>query len=183
MASLRYSSGRRQPWDRRMRWLVHDTRAFWMLTALATLLALAGCSTTYREMEQGRGVQALQMSPDTWRIEARGNGYTNTNIVKDWMLLKAAETTKQQGGTHFVITEQADATTKSTTITPGVGQSTRVGATRYSTYTPAVINRQMNPGQDAFIRILKLAPDQAAPADAKSADEIIKYIGGRIPRG
>jgi hypothetical protein len=134
-------------------------------------------------MDSGRGVQALQMSADTWRIEARGNGYTGANIVKDWMLLKAAETTKQQGGTHFVVVEQSDASTKSTTITPGARQSTLVGATRTSVYTPTVINRQMLPGQDAYIRVIKVAAGEAAPPDAKSADEIIKYIGGRIPRG
>ena len=117
------------------------------------------------------------------RIESRGNGYTGGNIIKDWMLLKAAETTKQQGGTHFIIVEQSDASTKSTTITPGARQSTLVGATRTSTYTPAVINRQMLPGQDAYIRVIKIGVGEAAPADAKSADEIIKYIGARIPRG
>jgi hypothetical protein len=149
----------------------------------ALAVGVSGCGTTYREMEGGRGVQALQMSADTWRIEARGNGYNGANIVKDWMLLKAAETTKQQGGTHFIIVEQADASTKSSTITPGARQTTLVGATRTSIYTPAVINRQMLPGQDAYIRVIKIAAGEAAPADAKSADEIIKYIGGRIPRG
>jgi hypothetical protein len=97
--------------------------------------------------------------------------------------LKAAETTKQQGGTHFIIVEQTDASTKSSTITPGARQSTLVGATRTSVYTPAVINRQIQPGQDAYIRVIKLAPNEVAPVEAKSADEIIKYIGGRIPRG
>ena len=161
-----------------MRWWLKS-----VLAAFAVALSLSGCGTSYREMDSGRGVQALQMSADTWRIEARGNGYTNANIVKDWMLLKAAETTKQQGGSHFVIVEQADAATKSSTITPGVRQTQMVGASKVSTYTPAVINRQMLPGQDAYIRVIKVTDGQAAPADAKSADEIIKYIGGRIPRG
>ena len=152
------------------------------LIAVLGALALGGCGTSYREMEAGRGVQSLRMSADTWRIEARGNAYTSPNIVKDYMLLKAAETTKQQGGSHFVIIEQADASTKSTTITPGARQSSMVGGTRYSAYTPATINRQMNPGQDAYIRIVNVAAGQPAPVDAKSADEIIKYIGGRIPR-
>jgi hypothetical protein len=159
---------------------------WWLRRAFCTVAvvsALGGCSSSYREMDSGRGVQALQMSADTWRIEARGNGYTGANIVKDWMLLKAAETTKQQGGTHFVVVEQSDASTKSTTITPGARQSTQVGATRTSVYTPTVINRQMLPGQDAYIRVIKVAAGEAAPPDAKSADEIIKYIGGRIPRG
>jgi hypothetical protein len=164
-----------------MKW--SDRNAVRVLGMLAVGLTLSGCGTPYREMESGRGVQALQMSADTWRIEARGNGYTNANLVKDWMLLKAAETTKQQGGSHFVIVEQADASTRSTTITPGARQSTLHGATRTSTYTPAIINRQMNPGQDAYIRVIKVEADQAAPPDARSADEIIKFIGGRIPRG
>ena len=116
-----------------------------VLAAFAIASCLSGCSTSYREMDSGRGVQALQMTADTWRIEARGNGYTNANIVKDWMLLKAAETTKLQGGSHFIILEQADATTKSSTITPGAKQSMLVGATRYSSYTPAVINRYHSP--------------------------------------
>ena len=164
-----------------MRWEGHN--AVGVMVVLAVGLPLGGCGTTYREMESGRGVQALQMSADTWRIEARGNGYTNANIVKDWMLLKAAETTKQAGGSHFVIVEQADASSKSTMITPGARQTTQRGATQTSTYTPAVVSRQLNPGQDAYIRVIKVAADQPAPADAKSADEIIKFIGGRTPRG
>jgi hypothetical protein len=154
-----------------------------VIGAFVLVTSFSGCGSSYKEMDAGRGVQALQMSADTWRIETRGNGYTGANIVKDWMLLKAAETTKQQGGTHFIIVEQSDASTKSSTITPGARQSTLVGATRTSVYTPAVINRQMNPGQDAYIRVIKVTAGDTAPADAKSADEIIKYIGGRIPRG
>jgi hypothetical protein len=153
------------------------------LLAVTAAVALMGCGTSYREMDQGRGVQALRMSADTWRIEARGNAYTNANLVKDYMLLKAAETTKQQGGSHFIIVEQADASTKSSSITPGARQTTLVGATRYSTYTPATISRQMLPGQDAYIRVITVSGGQDVPPEAKSADEIIKYIGGRIPRG
>jgi hypothetical protein len=145
---------------------------------------LAGCGgTPYREMEGGRGVQALQMAADVWRIESRGNAYSNSNLIKDYMLLKAAETTKQNGGTHFIISEQTDASTKSSTITPGARVTTPHGGSKVSTYTPAVINRQMLPGQDAYIRVIRVPDGQAPPAEAKSADEIIKYIGGRIPRG
>jgi hypothetical protein len=166
-------------------WAVGGMRGWYkaVVSAFAVASAVSGCGSSYKEMEAGRGVQALQMSADTWRIEARGNGYTGANIVKDWMLLKAAETTQQHGGTHFIIVEQSDASTKSSTITPGARQSTLVGATRTSVYTPSVINRQMQPGQDAYIRVIKVAAGDAAPAEAKSADEIIKYIGGRIPRG
>jgi hypothetical protein len=150
---------------------------------LLTGLLLAGCGTTYKDMSPSGGVAALQMSADTWRIEARGNGFTNANLVKDYMLLKAAETTKQSGGTHFIIIEQADASTKSTHYAPGSRRTTLIGATRYSTYTPATATRVFHPGRDAYIRVVNVAAGQAAPEDAQSADEIIKFVGGRIQRG
>jgi hypothetical protein len=150
---------------------------------LGLAIAIAGCGTGYKDMEGGRGVQALQMAADVWRIEARGNAYTDANIVKDYMLLKAAETAKQNGGSHFIIVEQADASTKSSTITPGARQSVVTGNTRRSVYTPSTVSRQMLPGQDAYIRVIKVPDGDVAPPEAKSADEIIKYIGGRIPRG
>jgi hypothetical protein len=157
--------------------------AAWFTVCVASCLIAAGCSTGYKDMGPTGGVAALQMSADTWRIEARGNGFTNANLVKDYMLLKAAETTKQQGGTHFIITDQADASTKSTHYAPGYRQSTLVGATRYSTYTPATATRVFHPGRDAYIRVITVAAGQTAPADAQSADEIIKFVGGRITRG
>jgi hypothetical protein len=149
----------------------------------AACLVAAGCGTGYKDMGPSGGVAALQMSADTWRIEARGNGFTNPNLVKDYMLLKAAETTRQHGGTHFVIIEQADASTKSTHYSPGYRQSTLVGHMRYSTYTPATATRVFHPGRDAYIRVIAVAAGQAPPENAQSADEIIKFVGGRIQRG
>jgi hypothetical protein len=65
----------------------------------------AGCATPYQDMGFSGGVLAQQMTANTFRIVARGNGYTGTTTVQDYVMLKAAETAIQNGGTHFVIVE------------------------------------------------------------------------------
>lgn len=90
-------------------------------------LVLGGCGTKYQEMGFTGGVAAQQMTADTRRIQARGNGYTNSSTVQDYVLLKAAETTQAAGGTHFQIISAADASRASTIVTPGTSSTTFVG--------------------------------------------------------
>jgi uncharacterized lipoprotein len=78
-------------------------------SAALILVTLAACSTGYQEMGLTGGVKAEQMSADTFRVTARGNGLTEKTTVEDYVLLKAAETTKEAGGTHFVIINAEDA--------------------------------------------------------------------------
>ena len=73
------------------------------------LLILTACSTPYQEMGFSGGVAAQQMTSNTFRIVSRGNGYTSGTAVQDYTVLKAAETTKQAGATHFSIISAADA--------------------------------------------------------------------------
>ena len=65
------------------------------------------------------GVAAQQMTADTFRISARGNSYTSTTTIQDYMMLKAAETTKQVDGSYFVIVSAADASRTGYITTPG----------------------------------------------------------------
>lgn len=66
------------------------------LSALVTLLAVS-CATPYQEMGFSGGVSSQQMTANTFRIIARGNGYTGSVAVQDYAMLKAAETIKQVG--------------------------------------------------------------------------------------
>jgi hypothetical protein len=129
------------------------------------------------------GVEAQQMTADTFRIVARGNAYTGTNTVQDYTMLKAAETTKQNGGTHFVVISAADASGTSQITTPGYAQTSIIGNTATTTYTPGTSQTVFKPGQDAYIRILSAKPNQPMPAGAILADEIIQFVGGRVQRG
>ena len=55
--------------------------------ALALCLLLAGCATKYQEMGFTGGVAAEQVTSDTYRIIARGNGYTGNTAIQDYALL------------------------------------------------------------------------------------------------
>src|SRR5262249_48645534 len=61
--------------------------------------------------------------------DPRGNAYTGKTTIQDYALLKAAETTKEAGGTHFVVISAADASkvmvghTASTMNTSVIGQT------------------------------------------------------------
>jgi hypothetical protein len=153
-----------------------------ILLGMAALLC-AGCSTPYQEMGFGGGVEAQQMTANTYRIVARGNGYTSGTAIQDYALLKAAETTKQAGATHFEVISASDASSVGAVTTPGQATTIITGSTARTTFTPATTHTFLKPGQDAYIRVLTLKPGQPTPAGVYQADEIIQYVGSRVPRG
>lgn len=153
------------------------------IACLALALVLSACSTPYQEMGFMGGVASQQMTADTFRISARGNGYTGRTQVQDYTMLKAAETTKAAGGTHFRIVSAQDATQQGAFVSPGHANTTFYGNTASTTYSPATVTPIIKPGEDTYIRVLTLAPGQTAPPDAVSADEIIQFVGSRVERG
>jgi hypothetical protein len=142
---------------------------------------VGGCATKYQEMGFSGGVAAQQITADTWRIQSRGNAYTGAATVQDYVLLKAAETTQAAGGTHFQIVSAADASRASTFVTPGTSTTTLVGNQAFTTTSPGSVDTVIKPGQDVYIRVLKLPP--GAPASGVfSAAEIIQFTGPRVQR-
>lgn len=153
------------------------------LLLIACLLSLAGCATKYQPMGFTGGVAAQQMTADTFRIVARGNGSTASTTIQDYTMLKAAETTKEHGATHFLVVSAADASRTDQITTPGYAQTSFVGNMATTTYTPGMTETIFKPGQDAYIRILTLKPNQPAPPGAISAEEIMQFVGSRVQRG
>ena len=149
---------------------------------MAAALLLFGCSTPYQEMGFSGGVLAQQMTANTFRIVARGNGYTGTTRVQDYLMLKAAETTLQNGGTHFAINDTADASDTSQIVTGGTAQTQVVGNTAYTTYSPPVVSNVFKPGEDAYIRVLNVPAGHPPPPGAISAAEIVQFVGPRVKR-
>lgn len=74
-----------------------------LTTVVACSCVLASCATKYQEMGFTGGVSAQPVMTDVYRIQARGNAYTGSAAVQDFVLLKAAETTLAAGGSHFLI--------------------------------------------------------------------------------
>jgi hypothetical protein len=152
------------------------------ILGIAVLVAaLGGCATKYQEMGFTGGVAAQQITSDTWRIQSRGNAYTGGSTVQDFVLLKAAETTQAAGGTHFQIISAADASRASTLVTPGSSTTTFVGNQAFTNTSPGSVDTVIKPGQDVYIRILKL-PAGAAAQGVYSAAEIIRFTGPRVQR-
>jgi hypothetical protein len=143
--------------------------------------ALAGCATKYQQMGFTGGVAAEQITADTWRIQARGNAYTNSSTVQDYVLLKAAETTPAAGGTYFQMVSAADASRASTFVTPGTSTTNFVGNTAFTTTSPGSVHTVIKPGQDVYVRVLKSAPNAPTPG-VYSAAEIIQFVGPRVQR-
>jgi hypothetical protein len=141
---------------------------------------LGGCATKYQEMGLSGGVTAEQMTADTFRIIAQGNAYTSSTTIQDYALLKAAETTKTMGGSHFVIISAQDATSVSVGQTPGTMQTNVVGSMAFSTYNPGTTYTIVKPGENAYVRVLRLRPGEQPPPGAFLADEIIRYVGARV---
>jgi hypothetical protein len=157
------------------------SKPFNLLIFLFVSSALAGCATKYQDMGFSGGVTAQQITENSYRIVSRGNGFSDSTTIRDYALLKAAETTKQTGGTHFVVVGNDDASRVDQIVTPGTAQTNFVGNTAYTTYSPAQAIPVFKPGQDVYIRVID--PGQPIPADAISADEIITYVGARVERG
>ncbi len=147
---------------------------------LAVVLIIGGGSTPYQQMGFSGGVDTQQITADTYRIVARGNASTSSTRIQDYTLLKAAETTRAAGGTHFAIVSAADASSVGQITTGGTAQTTFVGNMATTTYNPPTTHHYVKPGQDTYIRVLNITPGQAPPRGAYSADEIIQHVGARV---
>jgi len=116
------------------------------------LLLLTCCATPYQEMGLGGGVDAQKLSSNTYKITAYGNGLSTPALMHEYSMRKAAETTRQAGGTHFVIMRAQDASSM------------------------AYVSGAMLsfPGKEFEIRVLTISADQTVPQGAFSATAVLK---------
>lgn len=121
------------------------------------------------------GVEARQMTGDVWSISARGNAYTSTETIVDYVLLKAAETTIAAGGTHFIVLDVQDSTRVGTGYTPVTANTTGYGNYATTTFYGGNAYPIVRPGQSLLIRVLS-----SPAAGAFDAAEIIAIIGARV---
>jgi hypothetical protein len=126
----------------------------------ALCIALSGCGINYQDTG---GAAAQQMAADTFRISGRADAYTGNITIEDYILLKAAETTKAAGFSHFKLISPTEASRGSFSI---------ANLKRGTPADPAI-----QPGQDTYIRVL-----HEQVQGAYVADEIIQSIGPRAGR-
>ncbi len=143
-------------------------------------IALVGCSTPYQELGFTGGVTAVPIADNVFRIQARGNGFTSRTRIENYVLLKAAETTRSVGGTHFVVLSNSDRGKDSVVYTNGSARTTFDGDRAYTTYTPAQRRNIYKPGQDLMIKVINSNELNSVPQGAIEAQQIIKHISPRV---
>ena len=139
------------------------------------LLFTTGCAHTYSE-----STTSAKITEDTFRISAMGNEYNNYEEIHDFLLLKAAETTKELGHTHFYFIGTQDTTKTSAYSIPGSVNTTNYGGYTSTTFTPGFAGTSSEPGTTGMVKVFSLTEGKDAPHSAFSADEVIKNIGQRV---
>jgi hypothetical protein len=64
----------------------------------------------------------------------------------------------------------------------GQAQTSIVGNSAYTTYTPATAHNFIKPGQDTYIRVFTIPAGRSPPQGVLAADEIIQFVGSRVRR-
>ncbi|HUT29624.1 MAG TPA: hypothetical protein VMX13_07525 [Sedimentisphaerales bacterium] len=81
------------------------------LLTLLSVVALGGCATPYRAIEDTGGMGGYyheRLAEDTFRVAFLGNGFTHYKRAHDFAFLRTAEICKQLGYTDFVVEGQED---------------------------------------------------------------------------
>jgi hypothetical protein len=63
----------------------------------------AGCATGYHGMSLTGGFTETQLAPGVYRVTFEGNGYSRSERVQDFAMLRAAELALAHGFTHFTL--------------------------------------------------------------------------------
>jgi hypothetical protein len=154
-----------------------------ILAPLALSVLLCGCATKYQEMGFMGGVEATQIDGNTFRVTAKGNGYTRGETIKDYALMKAAETTLGAGCDYFVVIGQENVSRSSIFSTPGTATSTTTVtgnvANTTTNYSGPQIDEVFKPGQDLMIKVFKGQKPENNPA-AFDAHEVTAFLGPKV---
>ena len=94
--------------------------------------------------------------------------------------MKAAETTLAAGGNYFVVVDEKDRTNVINGQTPGTVQTSVIGHSAFTTYSPGVNYNIVKPGEAMMIRVLRLKPSETPPSGAFPAQDIANTIGPRL---
>ena len=122
-----------------------------MLPSASSLLPSLPASLSTSNAPQ----KAERIGTNLYRVYSSDRPTSDSIQAENYALLRAAETTKEAGATHFVVVDA-----------PGQPSAGLLGSG----------------GPSNLIRVLKLTPGAEAPIGAVSADEIIHFFGPTFGR-
>ncbi len=154
----------------RSRFTHAETKIMKTLTITCLCLSVMACSTPYQKMGLLGGVQATQITDDTFQITARGNGYTDPDTIQRYVLRKAAEQTLASGFDVFVIGSETDRSghgTVGTAYGGGGGGSAFAFGSSWSV---------IKPGETVLVKMVKGPKPVPTPLGVYDAREVLRYL-------
>lgn len=121
--------------------------------ALAVLVTLTSCATSYKPSGWGGGYVDQQLAKDMFRVSFKGNGYTDSETVQNYLLRRCAELTLLNGFTHFQVVDAAG----------GADTSYHTSFNQYATNTYAIQKHQ----REAIIKMLNNPKEGTIAFDAE----------------
>lgn len=91
------------------------------------ILALAGCATPYQRDGLRGGYNEVQLDRNVFRVSFQGNAYTAPRKVTDYILLRSAELTLENGFKYFQVAGLSDETVRTSMPLPATATTTVVG--------------------------------------------------------
>lgn len=121
------------------------------LILLAAALS-AGCAipTPYQPDGFLGGFTETRLTSNTWRVNFQGNGFTKTEVVQDYALLRSAELTLQQGYRYFALADSRSRMDSAAMMMPSTSQ-TNINATRYGNNVSGTATTQSYGGGMMFV--------------------------------
>lgn len=114
------------------------------------LILLAGCATPYKSDGLLGGFSETQLSPNVWRVNFHGNGYTRSERASDMALLRSADITLENGFTHFALADSGESSKTSAYTTPIVA-NTSINTTHAGNQVYGSARTTYSGGQTYFV--------------------------------
>ena len=150
-------------------------RQSWLYGWLCYLL-LAACSTPYQEMGLSGGVKATRVDATTVRISGRGNAFTSSDTISDYVMIKAAEETLASGYGHFQVIGENEEASTSYLVSPSTATTTYQGYQATTNYTTPTLIPVRKPRATLMIKMYPGPKSSDAPPTVYDAREVMKYL-------
>jgi hypothetical protein len=99
------------------------------------LASVSGCATPYQSNGIRGGYNEVQLDKNVFRVSFQGNAYTAPRKVTDYILLRSAELTLQNGFRYFQVAGLSDETVRTSVPLPATANTTVVGNQASTTIT------------------------------------------------